>query len=191
MLRTAVAAAMLDGVARYLVTGNPGAGKSTVAAELARRGLLAFDADSVPGLAHWVGPDGRRAELSAPPDESWLRDHSWVWSRSRLLELMARGEDALFVCGIATNLSEMADLFDAVFLLQLDAVAQEARLDDYDRANPPGRTAAAREQVRRGLAAFQAAMIGSGATAVDATAPVKQVVDELLARARDVEGGPH
>jgi predicted ATPase len=32
-------------MAAFLVTGNPGSGKTTLAAELARRGLVAIDPD--------------------------------------------------------------------------------------------------------------------------------------------------
>ena len=35
----------------YLVTGRGGAGKSTVAEELKRRGYAAFDGDDLPGLS--------------------------------------------------------------------------------------------------------------------------------------------
>jgi DDE superfamily endonuclease len=40
-------------MAAYLVTGNPGSGKSALARELAGRGLLAIDPDDDPELAHW------------------------------------------------------------------------------------------------------------------------------------------
>jgi hypothetical protein len=47
----------------FLVTGNPGSGKSTVAAELARRGLVAVDSDDDPELSHWRDGAGRRTYL--------------------------------------------------------------------------------------------------------------------------------
>lgn len=37
----------------FLVTGNPGSGKSALARELAGRGVLAIDPDEDPELAHW------------------------------------------------------------------------------------------------------------------------------------------
>jgi len=38
----------------YLVTGNQGSGKSTVAAELVRRGHIAIDSDYDPELSYWT-----------------------------------------------------------------------------------------------------------------------------------------
>jgi len=47
-----------------LITGCSGAGKSTIAAVLARRGLTAIDADDAPALARFVLP-GYQARLRA------------------------------------------------------------------------------------------------------------------------------
>ena len=61
----------------FLVTGNPGSGKSELARELTRRGVLAIDPDDDPGLAHWLRIDGptQEARLAAydaqhPPGRS-------------------------------------------------------------------------------------------------------------------------
>ena len=43
----------------YLITGNPGSGKSALAAELARRGLITVDADD---LAFWEDKAGVRVD---------------------------------------------------------------------------------------------------------------------------------
>src|SRR6266581_2605889 len=40
-------------MAAFLVTGNPGSGKTTLAAELARRGLVAIDPDYDAELSYW------------------------------------------------------------------------------------------------------------------------------------------
>jgi len=48
-----LAAARALPVAAYLVTGNPGSGKSTVAEELRVRGITAIDPDYDPDLSYW------------------------------------------------------------------------------------------------------------------------------------------
>ena len=50
------------------MTGNPGSGKSTVAAELSRRGFVVLDPDYDPELSHWLDADGRRTKLLDGPD---------------------------------------------------------------------------------------------------------------------------
>jgi len=166
------------------VTGNPGSGKSTVAAELARRGFNAVDPDNDPDLSHWQDASGRRVEIQSAPDEEWLRSHRWVWSRRRLEELLAAGPYPVFVCGIARNQHELLDLFTQVFLLTIDEETQEHRLMAHDRADPPGRSKAGRQEISLGRNVFEGEMLRLGATPIDGRAPTQAVVDEILAHMR-------
>lgn len=168
-------------VSVFLVTGNPGSGKSALTRELKRRGLLAIDPDDDLELAHWQDTAGRRVPGPPRPDEDWLRSHRWVWSRSALEQILAGSGQAVFVCGIARNQDELLGLFDRVLLLRIDARTQEARLAAHDAARPPGRSEAARQEIRQGRVMFEAQMIEAGAIALDGTAPTASVADELLA----------
>ena len=59
-------------MAAFLVTGNPGSGKTTLAAELARRGLVAIDPDYDPELSYWEDDAGTqilKADGPAQPNE--------------------------------------------------------------------------------------------------------------------------
>jgi dephospho-CoA kinase len=168
----------------FLVTGNPGSGKTTLAAELARRGLIAIDPDDDAELSYWEDDAGikiLKADGPAQPDEQWLRTHHWVWSRSRLQELLSESEMPIFVCGIAMNIHQLVDLFERIFLLRIDADTQEQRLLAYDAADPPGRNQAGRQQIRDGRPIFEAQMLELGAIALDGTAPTATVADQLLA----------
>ena len=59
-----------------LITGMSGAGKSTIAQVLARRGLASLDADGDPLLARSVDCDGNVVEDPPVPDFAWLARHS-------------------------------------------------------------------------------------------------------------------
>jgi len=171
----------------FLVTGNPGSGKSALAGELVRRCLAAIDPDDDPELAHWEDAAGRQVSGPPHPDRDWLGSHRWVWSRSRLQEILAPGTGAVFVCGIARNQDELRDLFDRVFLLRIDEGTQEERLAAYDALHPPGRSEAGRQEIRQGRAAFEAQMLETGAIPLDGRAPTAVIASELLALTASTE----
>ena len=114
-----------------IITGCSGAGKSTIAAALARRGLAAIDADDDPLLARSVDAAGNVVEEEpAAPDFAWLARHSWAWNPARLDELIrAVAPATLYVCGGAANELELADRFTRVFLLEIDEPTMLARID--------------------------------------------------------------
>lgn len=70
-----------------LITGMSGAGKSTIAKVLARRGLASLDADEDPLLARSVDSDGNVVEDPSVPDFAWLSRHSWAWDPARLARM--------------------------------------------------------------------------------------------------------
>lgn len=163
----------------YLVTGNPGSGKSAVCAELSRRGLIAVDTDD---LACWEDSYGVRVDQPRAPDAEWLRAHRWVWRRSRLEQsISAAGDGArcMFFCGIARNQTEMLDLFQEVFLLVIDNATQDARL--VNPGGPPARTEAVKQQIRDGRPLFQAEMLARGAVPLDGSAAPASIADTLVA----------
>jgi hypothetical protein len=166
-----------------LITGLSGAGKSTVAAVLADRGLASIDADDDPLLARSVDAAGNVVEDPAAPDLAWLARHSWQWNPVRLDELIRAAAPAtLYVCGGAANELELADRFSQVFLLEMDEPTMLARLDAPSRDNDWGRIGDTREYLRRRLPEHQRRLRAFGAIPVDARRPLGQVVDAILSR---------
>lgn len=163
------------------IAGISGAGKSTIAAVLARRGLACIDADDDPLLARMVDPAGSVVEDPPAPDLGWLARHSWAWDPARLDELIRAAAPAtLYVCGGADNQHEMADRFTQVFLLEIDEATMLARLDAPGRDNEWGRIGDTREYLRRKLPELQQRLLASGAIPVDARLPADQVADAIL-----------
>jgi hypothetical protein len=165
-----------------MITGWSGAGKSTIAGVLARRGLAAVDADSDPVLARYVDPGGGVVPSLAEPDAAWLERHSWQWDPGRLDELILAAAPApLYVCGNADNQLDLAGgRFSHVVLLEIDEPTMLARLDDPGRTNDFGRTGEAREVLRRYLAGYQRRMREAGASCVDARRPLDEVAESIL-----------
>lgn len=164
-----------------LITGMSGAGKSTVAQELARRGLASLDADNDPLLARSVDSDGNVVEDPSVPDFAWLARHSWAWDPARLNVLIRTAAPAtLYVCGGAANELELADRFTQMFLLEMDEPTMLARLDAPSRDNEWGRIGDTREHLRRRLPGHQDRLRASGAIPIDARQPLDRVVDAIL-----------
>jgi adenylate kinase family enzyme len=164
-----------------IITGCSGAGKSTIAAVLARRGLAAIDADDDPLLARTVDAAGHVVEEEpAAPDFAWLARHSWAWNPARLDELIrAVAPATLYVCGGAANELELADRFTRVFLLEIDEPTMLARIDAR-QDNDWGRIGDTREYLRHFLPGYQARLVAFGAISIDARQPLDQVVDAIL-----------
>jgi RimJ/RimL family protein N-acetyltransferase len=166
------------------IAGCSGAGKSAIAAVLARRGLASIDSDDDPFLARFVDPAGAVVvEEPAAPDFAWLARHSWAWDPARLDELIQAAAPAtLYVCGGADNQLELADRFTQVFLLEIDEPTMLARLDARRDHHAWGRIGDTREYLRRKLPELQARLRASGAIPIDAGRPLDHVVDAILSR---------
>jgi hypothetical protein len=104
-----------------LIAGGSAAGKSSVAAVLAARGLRSVDGDTGGRLARWVDADGAVVARPAAPTFEWMADHRWVWDAERLAELVtAVDEDTLSLCGHASSAIALFDRFTHVILLEID-----------------------------------------------------------------------
>jgi adenylate kinase family enzyme len=165
------------------IAGCSGAGKTTIAAVLARRGLPAIDADDDPLLARSVDAAGNVVEEPEEPEEpdfAWLSQHSWAWNPARLDELIRAAAPAtLYVCGGADNELELADRFTQVFLLEIDEPTMLARIDAR-HDNDWGHIGDTREYLRRRLPELQDRLRAFGAIPIDARQPLDQVVDAIL-----------
>jgi adenylate kinase family enzyme len=166
------------------ITGCSGAGKTTIAAELARQGLTCIDADDDALLARSVDAAGNVVAEPEAPDLAWLARHYWAWDPARLDELIAAAAPAtLYVCGGAANELELADRFTHVFLLEIDEPTMLARVDARED-NDWGRIGDTREHLRRFLPGYQARLRASGAIPIDARQPFDQVIGAILSHLR-------
>jgi hypothetical protein len=157
------------GFRNYLVEGVSGTGKSSVCRELRRRGYHAIDGDR--DLAYQGDP-----ETGEPTDGCTHEHHIWPVERVRAL---VANHDALvtFFCGGSRNFSKFVDLFDGVFVLEVDLETLHRRLDKR-----PGDEWGGRQAERELVARLHRTKedIPRNGVAIDATAPVARVVDEIV-----------
>jgi dephospho-CoA kinase len=149
-------------VRRVLVTGMSGTGKSTVLAELARRGFQAVDTDGPP-WTEWSDEDG-----------------GYVWREELISELLARDDGpTVYVSGTVSNQGRFYPRFDAVVLLSAPADVLLRRLESRT-TNDYGKTAEERALILRQIAEVEPLLRVTCTHELDAAQPLEDVVAQLV-----------
>lgn len=164
------------------VTGIAGVGKSTVKAELERRGYEAYEVDG--GFADFFHTETGERSTSHTLEErtqQWRKQHTWIFMEEPLKKLQQQAEDRLiFLCGTTWDEKDHWHTFEKVFALVLDNVTLEQRLkarltsnawgkSPHELAETLARNEAQNEEYRK-----------LGAIIIDATKPLNEVADEVL-----------
>jgi adenylate kinase family enzyme len=168
-----------------LITGVPASGKTSVAECLKDQGWNSIDADTDSRLARWVSESGEELMSGTPFTMDELDQYNWEWDVARVRELIRETEpEGVFLCGTSNNERDLMDCFEKVILLEIDVATMVARLDKVDLEGGSGSSGndndATYEQIDRWLPPWQEGIRRLGATVVDATAPLLDVVNSIL-----------
>lgn len=165
------------GVRNYLIEGVSGTGKTSVCIELQRRGYHAIHGDRE--LAYQGDPEtGTRTD-------GVTHEHH-IWYVDKVTALVAnQDEPVTFFCGGSRNFSKFIDLFDGVFVLEIDLDTLNQRLDERPEDEWGGKKTE-RELIRR-LHQTKEDIPTNGIN-IDATAPIAHVVDEILCQSEAKPG---
>jgi shikimate kinase len=146
-------------MAKVLVTGMSGTGKSSVLRVLAGRGHRVVDTDA----DEW---------------RVWV-DDGWNWREGAIAALLDGHDDGhLFLAGCHTNQGRFYDRLDEVVLLSAPAETLLARIDGRTD-NPYGKGVEERELVLRHLAEVEPLLRATATAELDATAPLEELADRL------------
>ena len=169
-------------MALFYVTGLSGSGKSAVLGELVARGYEARGVDE-DEYADWVSRVTGAVEDFDPGLDfhAWCRAHDWVLSPPRIgaLREEARARP-VYLCGGGNGVRDVWHLFDKVVALIIDVPTLRQRI----AADRPGRYGQAPEEMAALIGwheTYKANHRRLGALTVDATQPLTQVVDDVLA----------
>ena len=157
----------------YLIEGGSGTGKTSVCDELRRRGYHAINGDR--DLAYQGDPETGEP-VKGIAGVAVHRHHLWRVDQVRALAADQR-EALTFFCGGSRNFSEFIDVFDGVFVLEVDRQTLHRRLDERPRDEWGGRKEE-RELIEHLHETREE--IPPGGMAIDATAPLARVVDDIL-----------
>ncbi len=162
------------GKSNYLIEGVSGTGKTSVCQELRRRGYAAINGDRE--LRYQANPtmsDG--IPTFSSPEISHAHN---IWDSEKVRRLAANQDDkATFFCGGSRNFEEFIDIFDEIFILEVDAETLNERLDNRPD-DEWGKSKREREFILRLHATKED--IPSKGIVIDATRPLASVVDEIL-----------
>jgi dephospho-CoA kinase len=148
-------------VTRVLITGMSGVGKSSLLAELARRGHRTVDTD-----------DGDYHESV---------DGEQLWREDRIAALLAEdGSGPLFIQGTTRNQVVFYPLFDHIVLLSTPAEVLIERLTTRT-TNPYGKDPVQVEETLGYLETVEPLLREAATLEVVTTVPVAQVADIVLA----------
>lgn len=168
------------GVRNYLIEGGSGTGKTAVATELERRGYYVVHGDRVlsyQGSPQTGEPMSAPSHLTERQQVEFTHSHH-IWAVDRVNSLIAdHTQPVSFFCGGSRNSSQFMALFDAAFALEVDLATLNLRLDN--RPDEWGAKPAERALILRLHATRED--IPHSAIPIDATAPLAQVVDAILA----------
>jgi hypothetical protein len=161
------------GIRNYLIDGVSCAGKTTVCNELQRRGYHVIHGDNE--LAYWGDPKtGQPVSMGHHP-------RSWMWNIEKVKALVIdQKHAATFFCGGSRNSDRFIDLFDEIFVLEIDLYTLNKRL----AARPEdewGGSAGEGESFARSQHATKEG-IPTNAIIIDGAAPISSIADTILCR---------
>jgi len=157
------------GVRNFLIEGVSGTGKTSVCSELQRRGYHAINGDRE--LAYQGNPE------TGQPTDGFSHEHH-IWHIDMVKSLVANQDHALtFFCGGSRNFSKFIDLFDGVFVLEVDLDTLTRRLAERPDDEWGGKQSERDLIVRLHHTKEDTPKNG---TIIDATKPLARVVNEII-----------
>jgi dephospho-CoA kinase len=151
-------------MAKVLVTGMSGTGKSACLEILNSRGYHSVDTDTDEWSVWVTQTDG---------------SSDWIWNEEVIAALLDKYEDGqLFVAGCKTNQGKFYSSFDHVVLLSAPAEVILERAANRS-TNPYGKSDVQRREILRNLAEIEPRLRATATIEIDASAPLIEVVDQL------------
>ncbi len=163
------------------ITGIAGTGKSTVRAELDRRGYEAHEVDGeFADFFHTETGERSTSHTLAERTPEWRKHHDWIFMEEPLKRLQQHSQNHLvFLCGMTYDERNYWNIFEKTFALVLNDETLEQRLrgrtgnawggSPHELAESLALNEAQNEEYRR-----------LGATIIDAAQPLDDIVDEIL-----------
>ncbi len=172
------------GVRNCLIEGGSGTGKTTVAEALQQLGYHVLHGDRE--LSYWGNPNtGKPAKEPVHKSEKakavWQHEHQ-LWDIDKVKSVVAdHTHDISFFCGGSRNFLKFIDVFDRVFVLEVDDLDTLFRRLD-ERVARDATDWGGKPEEKELVAHLHVTKEGTSKNSIviDASAPISHVVDDIL-----------
>ena len=136
-------------------------------------------------IGSWCIGAIRKRGLSVAPETGaptalWMSKHQ-IWDVEKVQAFVANQEEAVtFFCGGSRNFTKFIDLFDGVFVLEVDLDTMNRRIDQRVALDPSDFGGKPEERELAVRLHQTKEEIPKNGIIIDATAPLARVVDEIL-----------
>ena len=164
---------------KYLITGRPGSGKTTVIEALKRHGFQAFNTDDMPEITKLEEQETGKP-VPWPEDVVDWKRYVWNWQEAGLRKLL-QNEGDIFIGAVVGNQQKFYPLFDKVFALTVSVETLQKRLDSHAHL----RTAREKERAVAVHYIKQARFEKQGLVLIPADGSVDEIIDNILAQLKN------
>lgn len=164
-----------------LITGIAGTGKSSIISVLQHRGYTAYGIEDITGMCRMINREtGETISHEIGSNLVTFKNHDWICDIKAVQDLIQKNSHGLnFYSGTATNIDDLLQLFDQIFLLQADKKELSRRL--IERVNNRfGKSKAEQDWLFEHQLVWDKALIQKGAIPIDATQDIKTVATSII-----------
>lgn len=164
---------------KILITGVQGSGKTVVSRALKELGYNALDTDEI---SEWINTTtGQPIGVSRTKNSTrqWLSEHAWMFNKEKLTQVISQDKDVL-LCGVAKNQEDYYKYFDKIIYLYIDLDTVQKRIATRDTGSF-GKHPHERDYILQNAELIYKNAHAPNAVIIDATRPLKKVVDDISA----------
>jgi len=164
-----------------LITGISGTGKTTISAELNKRGYKAYDMDDIPNLFSMIDKQTKKLiENHDNTDLEKVKKMDWICDKDKLQSIITEENSPIaFYCGDASNLDEIISLFETVVLLQTNHEKIRQRLT-HRNDNDFAKTSEVQDWIMSWKDQLENKIKEGGALVIETSGDLEQIISEII-----------